>query len=213
MSETEIYTIEDDGTVRYYGGGHNAHGGAMHVWNTLSEKYLGRGFLFIDPKSLWGMLGAGRLTEEEDVLLSFTFDYSWCRREDLPRLINALEVFWQHHNTFRSSEGVDLPVAPTIRELADHLTALVASPNSFRGVCFNQTSVNDNPWRVHRSLAELQAKDATVTEEQYQSGDLYESEYVPYNFDNDQLVNGKRPPWNIFDGLEMVRSKHNGNPS
>lgn len=190
MSYAEIYRILDDGSVVLYGEAQNAHGGASHIWDQLHTKYFGVRFPYEpdDRRPFWELLGARRMTPEEEIVLSFTLDYSWCRREDIPQLVEALSWFWDRNKTFKSSfENREIPVTPTIPQIILVLRDAVAEPESFRGLCFNQTSVNDGVWRVR---------------------DPEEGEGSrPFNFDRDTLRGG-RHPWNIFDGLEARRQAY-----
>lgn len=168
MSSCEVYAIGIDGDVHYYDAARNAWGGAMHIWHTLGEKRLGRELsVFQGYDRVWKLFGTPALQPWENVALGFTFDRVWVRRENLPRLADALAEFWlQHHHP-----------APTIPALVE-IIRRAAADEAVRGLCFNQTSVCSNPWRVR----------------------LGEDEGRPYNFDRDG--HGEGGHWELFEEID-----------
>jgi hypothetical protein len=147
MSRTEIYAITPDGDIELEAKIGNSYRGAMYVWTTLSVKYGlvkpgEEGYLIIRPglmDRLWKLRDDGRLSWWEKVALISTFDNVVIMRDDMHRLIVALNTWAAQH-----SEGSQSQQAWTIRRLLD-------DPAGFRGICFNQTSVCANPWWVYDS--------------------------------------------------------------
>ena len=180
MSRIEIYAIGTNGEVRDYGEAHNPHACASHIWMVLGEKYLGDRFASMNRQDeLWRLVN-GPLTEDEKIALAFTFDRVWVRREHCAKLADVLYRFWKQHHVVPGNEWPGkAQISPTLLEVSV-LLHQVSSSESIRGVCFNQTSVNNNPWRI--------------------PDESNQDESRAYNFDQD-TVSDPRPPWELFDGL------------
>ncbi len=168
MSHVEIYAIRHNGEVCFYDGDvHNACAGALHIWECLSQKHTPKANLMNGYKELF-QLPARQMEEWEHIALDFTRDGTWIKRENLSRVCAALDTFWEHHHQATSKyTGEKWKVTATIPGIVSVLRKL-AQDTSFRGACFNQTSVNTNPWQVR--INDDGEEDA---------------EYRPYNFDMD----------------------------
>lgn len=157
MGSIEVYRIATDGEVTYYDRAKNAHACLPHIWAVLAKKYAvpdpfarareaGESKLR-ENEPLWALYGSGKLAEQDDAILGFTFDASWCAKEHIGRLCAALASFWEHHSTMVDWNGRTVSVDDTVPRLIVILRRLEVDDDC-RGVCFNQTSVNTNPWVV-----------------------------------------------------------------
>lgn len=193
MSNCEVYRIEKNGDVRHYGDARNAFGGAMHIWQCFSHRYFGVSF-GMEPghnRRVWKLCDAGSpLSRAERIVLSFTFDRVWIKRECINELVEALESFWQWNhcglpNPKRNPERWPAmladesaqPVADTIPQLCALLRTL--ANEDILGVCFNQTSVNCGVYTVN-------------------TGD---DEWRPLNILTDK-PHGGGEFWELFDALD-----------
>lgn len=145
MSQLRVYAIHSDGEVDHYGDVSNPFAVCVHVWSTLARKH-GVANPMYGGTALWDLAGVGALDDVDELVLGFTFDASWIRRENVPELSEALRVFWDDARFVNGDP--DRKVAPSIPRLCDLLDAFVRDPDAGTGLCFNQTSVNENPWQV-----------------------------------------------------------------
>lgn len=186
MSYLEIYKIEPDGTVSGYAEARNAWGGAMHIWRTLTEKYLKRDpteeFLTGGFKDTWALFDGDTLSERDKYVLGFTFDGVWVARENCARLAAWLREFYAEHGAGQS--------APTLLATADALERLAAE--DCRGACFNQTSVNSNPW--------------VVVDPDKEPDDMDRDR--PFVFGRDAALHNGRVPWELFDASRHAEEAH-----
>lgn len=133
MSYTEIYAIGLNGDIEEYGEVHNAWGGAMHIWLKLREKYSLYGSNFIDFNTLWKSTYI--LNEADSWVMFGTFDRCIILKKELPNYIKHLHSFVKEYPT------------PNLEEQLSILER-ASKDDTIRGICFNQTSVNSNPWWV-----------------------------------------------------------------
>lgn len=133
MSYLEIYQVAANGDVTRAGEAHNAFGGAMHIWQTLADKYrIPVSFMRDDGFSaLWKAWP--RMTRGDAWVMRGTFDHVIIPPEALPTYLAALRQFTHEHPT------------ATLNEALAVLDELARDP-TIRGVCFNQTSVNADAW-------------------------------------------------------------------
>jgi hypothetical protein len=180
VSSLDIYSIDRRGTVRHgYGRCRNSWGGAMHVWDTLSQKYCGKPFpMSSNSPAVWGLFRTRVLRREENIALGFTFDRVWVRRLHLEELADALQ--WFHETYQRRADGH--VVAPTLAEAAAVIQS-AAGNRTIRGLCFNMTSVNCGVWSVEPRGA---------------------SESRMFRFGHDKRLRDGTP-WELFDLLRKVR--------
>jgi hypothetical protein len=178
MSRTEIYAIRpEDGSTELEAEIHNSWRGAVHVWTTLAVQYglLGpgeEGYLMIRPgllDQMWKLKDDDRLSWWEKVCLISTFDQVVILRDDIERLIEAYGLWVAMHGS-DGSQGEQLRV---FQQILDH-------ERPFRGICFNQTSVNSNPWWVYDGSGE-------------------DEEGRPFNIDRDTDW------WSLFDVYPALR--------
>lgn len=104
MSYVTIYKIEANGDVVEYGEGSNNHVFAPIVWDVLGYKYKYMNkalhpYSLMDPglKDMWKAWPDPKMPRLEQVLLGATFDFMWCKREQVPELIEACEWFLREH--------------------------------------------------------------------------------------------------------------------
>ena len=141
MSETEIYAVVDDGYVYYQCGLRNSWRGAMNIWNELSRKWFGwDNFPIMNvgdrtAQKVWDLHEDDRLSLNDRIVLKSTFDRAMVRVENIERLAVAMEDF-----ATRYEPGSLIEHAKALRNLA-WLDGCLA-------VCWNQTSVNCNPWQI-----------------------------------------------------------------
>lgn len=137
MSSCEIYAVKTNGEVSYYDRAKNAWGGAMHIWQTLAKKHIGDGFsFFADMKPVWNLADNESVPMHERIVLASTFDKAIAKKDFLPTLIEAFEEF-----------AAEFPT-PTLEKEIEILKTMQDDPEVI-GVCWNQTSVNGDPWSVY----------------------------------------------------------------
>jgi len=131
MSGTVVYAAFENGDLTEIETVRNSYLGAMHIWRTLAEKYLGKFNVFGDLEPLWRLSVDPRLTEAERLVHVSTFDYAFVRTENMLELADALDYF--------------LPSTENLRRQA----ALIrkAHADGARVVAWVQTTVADLAWR------------------------------------------------------------------
>jgi len=143
MSRCEIYAFDQKGDARMYGEARNAWGGAFAIWQEMSKAH---GLVF-NPGAglsennvpLWDRFKS--LPERDDVVLGFTFDRVWVRKEKIGKLADALQSFYDvciKH----------LDIAPTIVGIVEVLRKAAVDAD-VQGVAFNQTSVSSAFWHKY----------------------------------------------------------------
>jgi len=167
MSRVNVYRIEPDGVVVPHAEIQNALAGAAWIWNTLS-KAVGVPCDMFAYEPLWRLFGSDRLTLHQNIVLGFTFDAVWVRKGNVPGLVAALREFFREHGT---------GVVPTVMGIA--AACEQAAAMDIRGVCFNQTSVCENPWRIRTND---------------------DGETRPFQFDKDTRDRNGKEPWELFEG-------------
>jgi hypothetical protein len=200
MSRIEIYGIATDGTTRDYDEVRNAQACAPHIWAALAHK-LGSARPYGDADLVWRAVGSPALTDDEAVANLFTWDGTWVRRENLPRLADALDAFWRDHHTTVGSPDLG-EVCPTIPGVVAVLRR-AATDASLRGVCFNQTSVNSSPWSVRVPLDETLPTDPARDPEAYEE----ESGWRPFVFGRDERNGFGAAPYELFERLAELRGE------
>lgn len=134
MSSTEIYGVKSDGEVIFADETRNAWRGAMHVWNTLSEKYGIQGEMFGGFQNLWKLADTGTLQDFENIVMKSTFDDVVVKKEDMPTLLKSFREYAKQYPNSSLSEQAEI----IEREILNN--------DEMIAVCWNQTSVNENPW-------------------------------------------------------------------
>lgn len=182
MSAVEIYAIRPNGEAVDYGDVGGAMACAPLIWSELCGRYLNDPYGYLVKKTqdrLWRLFyEPGPISQTDRICLGFTFDDVWVKRENLPGLADALEEFWK---------GLGKDYVPTIPAVVEKLRAAIAE--DIRGVCFNQTSVNGNPWEVL-----IWPEGADTKEDD-------PSDRRPFNFDRDAAM---KPA--LFELFEAVVS-------
>ena len=94
MSQTEIYIYKKSrkseilvGTVP------NAWAGSIAVWDALSKKYINNDLCMFNTghiEKVWALYKDARLTRNERIVLTATFDNSSCKPEHINEVITAL---------------------------------------------------------------------------------------------------------------------------
>ncbi len=131
MSRTTVFRIKNDGQVVEAFEQGNSWLHAPKIWDFLFKKYC---LLPTDheyaswmqySQRLWDLASDKRLSRVERIALLTTFDRVWIPRKMIMEVDSAC---WQLRGGIKG-----------LRELADE---------DIRGVCFQGTSVSDNPWRT-----------------------------------------------------------------
>jgi len=198
MSCVEIYAFDKDGNSHEYGEARNSHGGAMMIWDHLWVKYRlaqkdseyyprtdehgecpscgrpGRLSFTGDLQLLWDLFKDSRVTDLDRVLLGFTFDRVWIKKENLSRLIGPLDMFFK---IAIESSGY----AETLGKVVAHLRRAADDPDVI-GVAFNQTSVTGDPYFGQRLVRE--------------DPDGFDDEWRPYNLNTDD------GHWELFEKID-----------
>jgi len=201
MSYTEMYKVDREGNVRHAAEFHNASHGAWLVWKQLCERYLpGKDLVMslikLDDggmQEVWDLWKNPAVSLTHRIVMASTFDRVMVRCENLPRLIEAIEEYvndFDRPHLIQPSELIvypaNAPPPPFPDREALPTTTLSAQARKLRelaqddgvaAVCWNQTSVNCNPWWVY-------------------NGDDEEDEGRPYN------INVDENHWFLFEGID-----------
>lgn len=145
MSRCEIYAFDQKGDAQYYGDAQNAWGGAMAIWMEMSKAYGLTYSMMSETCPLWERFNSGRigyrLDKRDDIVLGFTFDRVWVRKENIGKLIDALQSFYDERISTKD-------IVPTIVGIVEVLRK-AAGDEGIQGVAFNQTSVSDAFWHLY----------------------------------------------------------------
>jgi len=138
MSRTELYRIDALGDVHLEAEFSNAFRGAYLVWQQMCQRYLHQDMipLFLRDdrmQEVWDLWKDQTIPLAHRIVMASTFDNVMIRREELPRLIEAIEEYAQVFDP-----GTLLEQADKLRELAQGGDTIA--------VCWNATSVCANPW-------------------------------------------------------------------
>lgn len=136
MSYTELYKVPAQGEIVEYAEFRNSYRGAWLVWDQMGKQYCG-GVSISNMQPVWDLAKSDRVPIDYRIVMASTFDNVMVRRENLPRLVQAIE---EYAKTFE---------AGTLLEQADKLKELAQDDSCF-AVCWNQTSVNCDTWLVRR---------------------------------------------------------------
>mgnify|MGYP003393449922 CR=1 FL=1 len=182
-----MFVVAQDGNVEHYRDFKNSHGGAMAVWCLLGEKYVpqprpswvpaGRPHLWspFEQEGSLRQLFAKAETEgvmepwERIVMLS-TADNVVVPIERLDEVAAAFEKFYDHYKARRDG---------FVFSIGDQAAAMreILAEGKWRGVCWNQTSVNGDALWYGVYVEKTRAKE----EEDEDEDD--EKERVSYNID------------------------------
>lgn len=181
MSRASVYWITPSGDVEDFEDVRNASAGAPFIWSRLSKEIGLRAYG--DEETLWKLFGTGKFKRAWDIVLGFTFDGIWVRREHVPEVADALDVFWKE---FGAPEIVD-----TIPCLATALRKLLETYPEARGACFQMTSVCSHPWRLWEKLPNGERNE--------------EEDPRSFNFDRDTVNAYGAEVVELIDDLEAKR--------
>ena len=136
MSYTEIYGVPEVGGMSMIGEVHNAHRGAMAIWEAIAQTYCGMDHFPIsgDAMPVWNMWMDETVPFEHRVVLASTFDSVMVRRDHIPELIRCMGAF---DAAFQGR--TNLPDQMVILGVA-------ADDSRWVAVAWNQTSVNEAWW-------------------------------------------------------------------
>ena len=144
MSRTELYQVKINGDVEWVADFRNSHGSAMMIWNALHREYFGRDFPLGDvPQDFWDLQSSPRLQWYETNSFLSTFDLVIVRASDLRLMSASFLAFADRYQ----QDGR----ACSLRDQASTLDRFGLPGEGLQdtaGVCWNQTSVNCNPWQV-----------------------------------------------------------------
>lgn len=172
MSVTELYKIPRNGCIRLIGEAPNSHRGAEMIWHYLYGKYMFPiddqdmrpnyfdkecttdaelrrrriGYSWVrhcmcnDDKTImnrfWNLARDPRLTLWERVLLRSTYDRAIVLKDNVPQLLNAYD---QYVHTVEDPGNIPDQISIICQHQYDR---------DLIGICWNQTSVNADAWRV-----------------------------------------------------------------
>lgn len=109
-------------------------GGAMHVWVALSKTYNIQGGMFSGLQKLWKLADTGTLVDFENTVMKSTFDNVMVKKENVKMLLSAFE---EYDDKYPNS---------SLLEQAKIIEEEILNKQEMIAVCWNQTSVNGNPW-------------------------------------------------------------------
>ena len=138
MSCTEMYIVDKDGNVVPHKEFHNSHRGSMMVWRQIANSMGFEGFTFLTGdrmQKVWDMWQDKSAPLSHRIVMASTFDNVMVQRENLPRLIQAIE---EYSKTF--DPGNLFSQCLSLKELVDD--------KDVQAVCWTQTSVNCDTWWV-----------------------------------------------------------------
>lgn len=131
MSRLAIYGVNKDGDVERVCEMGNSWRGAVLVWSDLGKKYLGDSSNW---EASWTLKNDARLSDAEWTVMLMTFDDVIIPAEHMEYAAKACDTACLGHY------GPEM--ATTIRKMV---------ADGFVGLCFNQTTVNSNPWSTYDS--------------------------------------------------------------
>lgn len=134
MSNTEIYAVNLNGEITFIEEVENSNRGAIHVWNSLCEKYEIKGDMIKGVQKLRKMTDQGILTKAEDIVLKSTLNNIVVKKEDIPLL---LEAFKEYDFIFPNS---------SLLVQAEIIENSILCNKKMIGVCWNHNSTISNPW-------------------------------------------------------------------
>lgn len=155
MSRTTVYKVTASGDVVKFGDAHCAPAGAPIIWEWLYLRYdcrtPGHKYNALQDNAgmerLWMLPDTITMKRKDKVLLVFTFDRVWFKRERLEELSRELREFYEEHGFTSGVFDPPIRVNETLLEVAVMLDKLRADPDC-RGAAFNQTSVAESQWYI-----------------------------------------------------------------
>lgn len=141
-----MYVANREGDVTLYAEFKNAHGGAMAIWRALSESHLGvkgpefMALMMQEFKPLFDLHKQGKLEPWEAVVLTTTYDRVFIPIEHVASVASAFEKFDEVHGFGQHERKLAFSIGEQAKNLRFMLTEI--EEKGWRGVCWNQTSVN-----------------------------------------------------------------------
>lgn len=137
MSYASMYAVNADGAASETATFGNSFRGFWLIWETLSQRYLGRPQGF-DPESMrlvWALAKREDVRWEDRVVMAMTFDRVLIKRENCPELVRCLRDY-----------AVRADDPGHTFAFADEIKALLESDPSVQAVGWNGTSVSESYW-------------------------------------------------------------------
>lgn len=145
MPNTQIFVANLRGWVHPYADIANHLEGGFHIWQVMSNVYLGHDITHIDQtKEVFELVyAADRVPYSQRLALGATLDKVVVFKDNLSTYINALISFTALYPT------------GNLRAQIRSLEAVERSPDVL-GVCWNQTSQIKNAWRLSKNGNKMQ---------------------------------------------------------
>lgn len=206
MSYVSLFTFLPNGEAHEQAQIRNATAGALWIWRALDHKYKTRCSILQYAK-LWKLFNSGKLSELDNITLGISFDRVWVKKENLPKLIEALKAFSNEFCEqpvqisspldFVSAQEGPVKVDNTIPRLIIALTACLEM--DILGVAFNHTSVGEAFWEVYeqpeKPATDEELREANIPEDEWDDC-RYEGVYRGYN-----ILTDTGEHWELFEAI------------
>lgn len=137
MSYTLVYGVPRRSPIRYVGEVHNAHRGAMAIWDAIARAHCGMEHFPFSNKfasqKVWDRWMDRSIPVEHRAVLASTLDLVIVRRDHIPELIRCMDSFDRDFPGETNLQGQIEVIGPIVR-------------SKLAGVAWNQTSVNSGVW-------------------------------------------------------------------
>ena len=186
MSSTEMYIARADGEFNLEETFRNSWRGAAFVWRVLWDKYGEKKHEydhFLEGANLTSLFKVhdAKMTEDEKIVLMSTADRVFIAGNNFLQLADAFDRFAELHPVEPDHYPCSFP------EQAILLRQLHGEVPKPRGVAWNQTTVNQNPWSLPVPCGEC--------------GCTCNAEWRPYSLDEDD------DHWELFEEYEKSKEK------
>ena len=135
MSYTEIIKVKKDWTVEGVDQIGNSFRGAFAIWQELAKHRLWMAWLPMSREDqmqrVWDLWKDEKTPRYEQIVMRSTFDRELVRQENLPKLLEAMELFISAY-----------PDKTSLDEQIEIISGLVDDPDCL-AIGWNQTSVQD----------------------------------------------------------------------
>ena len=152
MSYTTLYKVPKKGEIECYQEFRNAFRGGYLIWDNLANEFLGKGasaFMLTDMQPIWDLARRAEIPEAYRITLMTTFDNVMVKRRNIPLLIKAFEKY--------CADFDDPGHIPAQIEALKN----VATEKDCFAVCWTQTSVSGDSWRVPDECDETRTYDVS----------------------------------------------------
>jgi len=138
MSVMTMYKVPEKGEVEEVKTFRNSTIFGMVIWVEMCERYFHDRSWYTHGESgaLWKLAKDPRVSETDRIVLATTFDRVMVKKENFPRLIEAMKKWADVNDGYNHIGGV----IECLEELQQD--------NSCHAVCWWLTSSSDNPWKV-----------------------------------------------------------------